>query len=109
MSEGPPVNRKRRFKKRVQPAMEDVRSEIRKHVDDVEIEMRKHVLQGAFFSKTVHISAWKSPVFKLLAFISSTFTDTQLERDFIMDELLFYLREKARQFGIQVIFADMRW
>jgi hypothetical protein len=38
---------------------------------------------------------WKTPAFKLLVFSSSTFTDTQLERDFLMDELLFTLRSSA--------------
>ncbi|CAM9205023.1 unnamed protein product, partial [Ectocarpus fasciculatus] len=42
-------------------------------------------------------------------FVSSTFTDTQLERNYLMDELIFELREVSKPLGIQVIFVDMRW
>mgnify|MGYP003385325966 CR=1 FL=1 len=48
-------------------------------------------------------------MFKLVVFLSSTFTDTQLEREILMDEILFPLRQQGSQFGIQVIFMDMRW
>jgi hypothetical protein len=42
-------------------------------------------------------------------FSSSTFANTQLERDFLMDELLFTLRSSAEPHGIQLILVDMRW
>jgi hypothetical protein len=35
----------------------------------------------------------------LAVFVSSTFTDTQLERGYLIDELLFQLREEADQYG----------
>jgi hypothetical protein len=45
----------------------------------------------------------------MLLFVSSTFTDTPLERDLLVDEILFDLREMATPHQIQVIFVDMRW
>jgi hypothetical protein len=87
--------------------------------------VRKSVIKGDFESGNV--SEWKRPNAKLLVFISSTFTDTQIERNFLCESLLFDLRQKAREdgmllffsqeyflttvqknIGIQVIFADMR-
>ena len=73
------------------------------------IALRQSVLNGNFYSSTVPSDQWSSPSFKMLVFVSSTFTDTQLERDYLMDELLFLLRERAHQYNVQVIFADMRW
>jgi desulfoferrodoxin (superoxide reductase-like protein) len=40
---------------------------------------------------------------------SSTFTDTQIERDILMKEIVPILREKARPYGIDVVDVDMRW
>ena len=71
-------------------------------------ELRRHVLRG-HFSCLKTPSAWKTPSFKLLVFVSSTFTDTQLERDYLMDTLQFELRSVANVHEIQVILVDMRW
>lgn len=81
---------------------------LRKIVENSTSELRKTVMKGSF---TSHLSSaeWKAPMPKLLVFVSSTFTDTQLERNFLMDQLLFDLRERARPHGIEVIFVDMRW
>ena len=68
--------------------------------------IRKCVLEGAFESG--NLSEWKRPKAKLLIFVSSTFTDTQVERNYLETALLFELREQARKHGIQVIFVDMR-
>jgi hypothetical protein len=70
---------------------------------------RKNALRGAFYSKTIALTEWKPTSFKLIVFISSTFTDTQLERNFLMDELYFELRKKGFAHNIQVILMDMRW
>jgi hypothetical protein len=32
-----------------------------------------------------------------------------VERNYLMDVLLFSLRKQAQEYEIQVIFADMRW
>lgn len=70
--------------------------------------LRKAVLQGGFSSLPSNVE-WKVPTFKLLVFVSSTFTDTQAERNFLMDELIFEMRALAKPLGVQVIFVDMRW
>ena len=50
----------------------------------------------------------KKPTFKLITFGSSPFTDTQHERDFLMDSLLFELRDVAEKHEIEVIIVDLR-
>ena len=50
----------------------------------------------------------KAPRFTVIVFISSTFTDSQMERNYLMDELLFELREHAKEHRIDVIFVDLR-
>ena len=64
-----------------------------------DIEIRNEILQGRYLLKKSLTSALKPPTFKLCVFVSSTFTDTQLERKFILDELLFELREEAKKYG----------
>ena len=61
--------------------------------------LRQSVLHGAFASQST-LSQWKSPSFKLIVFVSSTFTDTILERNYLLDELLFELREKGTAHGM---------
>ena len=58
----------------------------------------QNVLRGAFSSDST-LSQWKCPSFKLIVFISSTFTDTTLERNYLLDELVFELREKGASQG----------
>ena len=50
----------------------------------------------------------KAHTFTVIVFISSTFTDSQTERNYLMDELLFELREHAKEHRIDVIFVDLR-
>ena len=95
--------------------------------------IRKNVLGGAFTAFRSSAD-WKSPSFKLIPFISSTFTDTQLERNYLLD-LLFEMRGIAKKdgkenyslyficgslvlrsllvhlfsSGVPIIFVDMRW
>ena len=59
---------------------------------------RKSILGGAFNAFPT-CTDWKTPPFKLVPFISSTFTDTALERDFLQD-LLFEMREIAKKHGM---------
>ena len=82
---------------------------LRALVQDAPSEVRKIVLRGLDTGAIRDASMWMVPTFKLLVFVSSTFTDTQKERNFLMDELQFALRAEAQQHGIQVILVDMRW
>jgi hypothetical protein len=69
--------------------------------EGVTIELRKHVLRGAYccLESSEGVREWRVPSFKLLVFVSSTFTDTQLERNYLMDELLLKVREEGRRNG----------
>ena len=67
--------------------------------------LRQSVLRGAFASQST-MSQWKSPSFKLIVFVSSTFTDTTLERNYLLDELMFELREKGRAHGTSVYASE---
>jgi WD40 repeat protein len=46
---------------------------------------------------------------KLMVFVSSTFLDTNLERDILHRKILPDLQKKAQQYEVQVIFYDMRF
>ena len=84
---------------------EKLRDEVR--LSDSKI--RGEVLRGAFNADTAPASRWKPPSSKLLMFVSSPFTDTKNEREFLLDDLLFEMRNIGQEYAIQVIFADMRW
>ncbi len=50
------------------------------------------------------------PKFNLMVFVSSTFTDTGIERNILLDRILPELREIARQYvDIEICFIDLRW
>ncbi|RYH15655.1 NACHT domain-containing protein [archaeon] len=92
-----------KFRSRVAESANEFRSDRMTSAD-----YRKAVLRGAIYDVNT-TALWKTPTFKLLVFVSSTFTDTQLERNYLMDEHLFELREEGQQHGVSVIFVDMRW
>jgi uncharacterized caspase-like protein len=71
-------------------------------VDDPALEIRRSVLAGAFASG-LGAEAWRAPSSMLAVFVSSTFTDTQLERSYLLDELLFELRNEARPHGMTLV------
>jgi hypothetical protein len=68
-------------------------------------QIRRLILFGAF---NMVDASTRAPTSNLMLFLSSTFTDTQAERNYIMDVLLFELRELAEKHQIQVVFGDMR-
>lgn len=61
--------------------------------------IQRSVLGGAFNTGGDVMDQWRAPTSMLAVFVSSTFTDTQLERGFLIDELLFDLREEAYLHG----------
>ena len=67
--------------------------------------VRNKVLFGDY---SVHFSDWKSPSWKLLVFVSSTFTDTHIERD-KLPLMLPELAKRANGYGIDISLSDMRW
>ena len=66
-------------------------------------------LRGDFSESTMTEAAKIVPKAKLCIFVSSTFTDTKYERDWMMEEILPPLQEKARAKGILLTLCDMRF
>ena len=52
---------------------------------------------------------WRAHRFKLLVFVSSTFTDTNRERNVLLESILPDIRKEGNKYGIDVTFVDMRW
>ncbi len=56
------------------------------------------------------VSAINRPVPKMLSiFVSSTFTDTETERNLLIEDVQPYLREVCNLFGYEFRFCEMRW
>jgi hypothetical protein len=68
---------------------------------------RLQVLKGDFLSRSK--DQWKGPKSKMMVFVSSPFTDTKVERDVLMKDILPDLRDKGRLKNVEVTFVDMRW
>jgi WD40 repeat protein len=52
---------------------------------------------------------WRAPKWKMVVFVSSTFIDTQHERNVLLEKIQPELRKIGRPHGIEVTFVDMRW
>ena len=66
------------------------------------------VLRGDFSSSTVDAALNIAPKGKIKIIFSSTFTDTEAERDCVLEELS-VLQAKGRESGVYVVFVDMRY
>jgi hypothetical protein len=85
--------------------------------DPMCLALRKRVIQGDFMngsfdSKGNYITTsakWGFKQWQMLVFLSSTFTDTRLERNILLNDILPELRDEAIQSDIEVTFVDMRW
>jgi hypothetical protein len=77
-----------------------------KSLSDVRLEgeisaKRMLVLKGDFTSTIAcPVNMWKAPDFKVYVFVSSTFTDTQIERNIIQEKIAPYLRKIAEEHSI---------
>ena len=90
----------------------DSRSEYIKNV-------RLRVLRGNFLNTEANLEdnngipitifEWLPPSMKEMIFVSSTFTDTQCERDVLLKNVLPRLCARGRGHGIEVVFVDMRF
>jgi hypothetical protein len=70
---------------------------LRAMVIDPDRTTRRSVLRGGF--NTGKVDSWKAPSSMMAVFVSSTFTDTKLERGYLIDDLLFKLRKEADKHG----------
>ena len=76
---------------------------LRSTISSAQNDLRVKVLEGGFFLESrIDSSQWESPSFRLETFLSSTFTDTKDERDYLMDVLQFELRKAGWAYGIPV-------
>ena len=73
------------------------------------LKAREDVLQGYFWENRNQVDIWKRPNWTILVFVSSTFTDTHKERDFLMKELSAELQSIGRESNVSFMFVDMRW
>ena len=65
------------------------------------------VLSGLFIDD--RLSSLPIPKKKLLTFVSSTFTDTHVERDVLQKNILPRLRKVGRENGVEVVLVDLRF
>ena len=78
---------------------------------DLALQQRRALLRGGFPSECFLSKnrIWRTPLWCLRVFVSSTFTDTHVERNILMNEILPDLRQRASGFDTEVTFVDMRW
>ena len=74
------------------------------HVFLSSLDEARKVISGGFM-----LSKLRKPTFKMILFISSTFTDTHKERNYIERVVLPRLEQLAAQRGVELSFIDMRW
>lgn len=74
------------------------------------LKQRRKLIGGELF-QIVKCSGntWRHRIPKLSVFISSTFTDTQLERDVLLTEILSSLSQIGLKHGVEVVFVDLRF
>lgn len=66
-------------------------------------EMYRRIVQG---DVTTSLPPEKNSI---RIFLSSTFTDYKQERNLLLDDVLPYVQSFGREYGIDVIFSEMRW
>ena len=66
------------------------------------------VLRGEF-GRLPDLKVKLIPKTKISLLISSTFTDTFLERNVLLEQVLPILQGKGREDGIDVVFTDLRF
>ena len=71
------------------------------------LDARIKALKGDFYQNILLPPAWGPPSSRFLLFVSSTFTDTHEERN-ILQRLLPELRATASEYGVDIIFCDLR-
>ena len=72
-------------------------------------QLREKVLCGDFVCAKNILEKWMKPHDVLVMFVSSTFTDTMIERNILLQNILPELRRKGREQGVEARFVDMRY
>ena len=76
-------------------------------IDQSRNELRRKWLRGEYPVDSAG-GLW-IPSWKLLVFVSSTFTDTNRERDALQHRIQKTLSKEGSKHGIVISFSDMRW
>jgi hypothetical protein len=84
----------------------DERFELERRERDVESDLR--ILCGDIDDRLKSV-VLRDEQFIVAFFLSSTFTDTEWERNLLISDVLPYLTELARKYGLELRLAEMRW
>jgi hypothetical protein len=71
-----------------------------------QVRLRWAALEGDIWTD---IHSWKAQAWQMIVFVSSTFTDTTVERNILIEKILPALRKEYRKFGLDISVVDMRW
>lgn len=82
---------------------EERRLQVEEEMTETTAEFRK-MMMGTVPGKNV-----KSNATEVWVFVSSTFTDTRLERDLLMEDVYPYIRDYCREIGLTFNVVDFRW
>jgi hypothetical protein len=92
------------------------RQEWRERLDEkVELERRERDLESDFrilcgdIDDRLKLVVLRDEQFIVAFFLSSTFTDTEWERNLLISDVMPYLSELARKYGLDLRLAEMRW
>lgn len=80
--------------------------EVREKARDVELDAQilRGDVRGDVLAKVLSVEK------RIVSFLlSSTFTDTEWERNLVLDDVVPYLQEYARQHQFEVLLVEMRW
>ena len=72
------------------------------------LEVRLQVIKGGFYNYNNNTSIFLRPSPRFMPFFSSTFDDTHLERNILLEDISGHLQEIGARHGIDVIIVDMR-
>jgi len=84
----------------------DERFELERRERDVESDLR--ILCGDIDDRLKSV-VLRDEQFIVAFFLSSTFTDTEWERNLLIDDVVPYLQDYARKHGFEFRLAEMRW
>ncbi len=85
------------------------------HIIKVEMERRERDVESDFrilcgdIDDRLKLVVLRDEQYIVAFFLSSTFTDTEWERNLLISDVLPYLAELARKYGLELRLAEMRW
>ena len=74
---------------------------------DSELDLK--ILRGGVTAETVGVHVLRQEKRIVCFLLSSTFTDTEWERNLLIDDVVPYIQDYARKYGFEFRLAEMRW